>query len=96
MDRTLARRREIVIMMQAGDDTIGLSVEQVFDAEEIVMRAQPPLLAPIGLYLGNTILGDGNVAMVLDPQGILAELRRRQQRLIGERTASPALPSARE
>lgn len=94
IDRTLARRREIVIMMQAGGETIGLSVEQVFDAEEIVMRAQPPLLASIGLYMGNTILGDGTVAMVLDPQGILAELRARQQRMIGERAASPALPSA--
>ena len=94
IDRTLARRREIVIMMHAGDETIGLSVEQVFDAEEIVMRAQPPLLASIGLYMGNTILGDGTVAMVLDPQGVLAELRNRQQRLIGERAATPALPSA--
>lgn len=94
MDRVLARRREIVIMMQAGDETIGLSVEQVFDAEEIVMRAQPPLLASIGLYMGNTILGDGSVAMVLDPQGILTELRNRQQRLIGERAKSPALPPA--
>ena len=94
MDRALARRREIVIMMQAGEEMIGLSVEQVFDAEEIVMRAQPPLLAPIGLYLGNTILGDGSVAMVLDPMGILAELRDRQQRLIGGRATSPALPSA--
>jgi chemotaxis protein histidine kinase CheA len=94
MDRALARRREIVIMMQAGGETIGLSVEQVFDAEEIVMRPQPPLLAPIGLYLGNTILGDGSVAMVLDPSGILAELHGRQQRLTGERAAPAALPSA--
>jgi chemotaxis protein histidine kinase CheA len=94
MDRALARRREIVIMMQAGGETIGLSVEQVFDAEEIVMRPQPPLLAPIRLYLGNTILGDGSVAMVLDPSGILAELHGRQQRLTGERAAPAALPSA--
>ena len=94
MDRALARRREIVIMMQAGGETIGLSVEQVFDAEEIVMRPQPPLLAPVGLYLGNTILGDGSVAMVLDPSGILAELHGRQRRLTGERGAPAALPSA--
>jgi chemotaxis protein histidine kinase CheA len=96
MDRALARRREIVIMMRAGEETIGLSVEQVFDAEEIVVRPQPPLLAPIGLYMGNTILGDGTVAMVLDPQGILAELRNRQSRLIVERTASGALPATQK
>lgn len=96
MDRALVRRREIVIMMQAGDEVIGLSVEQVFDAEEIVMRAQPPLLKPIGLYAGNTILGDGSVAMVLDPVGILTELRNRQQRLIGERAATAALPSGQK
>ena len=96
MDRALARRREIVIMMRAGEETIGLSVEQVFDAEEIVVRPQPPLLAPIGLYMGNTILGDGTVAMVLDPQGILAELRNRQSRLIVERTATGALPATQK
>lgn len=96
MDRSLVRRREIVIMMQAGDETMGLSVEQVFDAEEIVVHRQPPLLAPIGLYSGNTILGDGSVAMVLDPNGVLSELRARQQKLIGERTANAALPAGQD
>jgi len=92
MDRALTRRREIVIMMQAGEGTFGLSVEQVFDAEEVVMRPQPPLLASIELYSGNTILGDGSVALMLDPAGILAELHNRQHRLIGERVAA-ALPA---
>lgn len=96
LDRALARRREIVIMMQAGDETIGLSVEQVFDAEEIVVRPQPPLLATVALYNGNTILGDGSVAMMLDPAGILAELRNRQQKIIGERAAAHALPSGQK
>jgi chemotaxis protein histidine kinase CheA len=96
LDRALARRREIVIMMRSGDETIGLSVEQVFDAEEIVVRPQPPLLAHVGLYSGNTILGDGSVAMLIDPAGILGELRGRQQRLIGERATAPALPSGQK
>lgn len=92
LDRALARRREIVVMMRAGDEALGLSVEQVFDAEEIVVRAQPPVLKNVGLYSGNAILGDGSVAMVLDPSGLLAELQRRQQKALAERRAA-ALPA---
>jgi chemotaxis protein histidine kinase CheA len=95
MDQSLARRREIVIMMQVGGEAIGLSVEQVFDAEEIVLRPQPPLLRDIPLFSGNAVLGDGSIAMMLDPAGILAELKNRQQAAIAARAAIDGPPLSR-
>ncbi len=79
IDRELSRRREIVFMMQVGDDAFGLSVERVFDAEEIVVRPQPPILRKSAMFTGNAILGNGAVAMVLDPAEIAAELGHRRQ-----------------
>jgi len=42
----------------------------VFDTEEIVVKPVAPILRDIPLYSGNTILGDGSVVMILDPNGI--------------------------
>lgn len=95
-DQELARRREIVVMMQVGDEALGLSVEQVYDAEEIVVRPQPPILESIALFVGNAILGDGTVALMLDPTAIASELKSRQQMAIEARaTALGGLPSGR-
>ena len=94
VDQALARRREIVVMIQVGDEALGLSVEQVYDAEEIVVRPQPPILRNITLFVGNTVLGDGTVALVLDPMAIASELKLRQQLAVAARVTAPGgLPS---
>ncbi len=93
-DQALARRREIVVMMQVGDEAFGLSVEQVYDAEQIVVRPQPPILESIALFVGNATLGDGTVALMLDPTAISSELNLRQQLAVEARaTALSGLPS---
>jgi two-component system chemotaxis sensor kinase CheA len=45
-------------------------VDQVFDTEEIVVKPVAPILKDLEIYSGNTILGDGSVIMILDPNGI--------------------------
>jgi two-component system chemotaxis sensor kinase CheA len=42
----------------------------VFDTEEIVVKPVAPILRDVGMFSGNTILGDGSVIMILDPNGI--------------------------
>ncbi len=90
VDQALARRREIVVMIQVCDEALGLSVEQVYDAEEIVVRPQPPILRNIALFVGNTVLGDGTVALVLDPMAIASELKLRQQTAVAGRVTAPS------
>ncbi|HET6307198.1 MAG TPA: chemotaxis protein CheW, partial [Rhodopila sp.] len=59
-----------IVVVQVGGSRFGLIVDRVFDTEEIVVKPVAPILRHITLFSGNTILGDGSVIMILDPNGI--------------------------
>jgi two-component system chemotaxis sensor kinase CheA len=59
-----------IVVVQVGGSRFGLIVARVFDTEEIVVKPVAPILRHIPLFSGNTILGDGSVIMILDPNGI--------------------------
>jgi two-component system chemotaxis sensor kinase CheA len=59
-----------IIVTQVGSYTFGIMVDQVFDTEEIVVKPVSPVLRGLEIFAGNTILGDGSVIMILDPNGI--------------------------
>jgi two-component system chemotaxis sensor kinase CheA len=59
-----------IIVTQVGTYRFGIIVDRVFDTEEIVVKPVPKILKHINLFSGNTILGDGSVIMILDPNGI--------------------------
>ena len=61
-----------IIVAQVGTYSFGIIVDRVFDTEEIVVKPTSPVLRDISVYSGNTILGDGSVIMILDPNGIAA------------------------
>lgn len=61
-----------IVVTQVGTYTFGIIVDKVFDTEEIVVKPVAPILRSISLFSGNTILGDGSVIMILDPNGIAA------------------------
>jgi two-component system chemotaxis sensor kinase CheA len=59
-----------IVVTQVGNYTFGIIVDRVFDTEEIVVKPVAPILRHINMFSGNTILGDGSVIMILDPNGI--------------------------
>jgi two-component system, chemotaxis family, sensor kinase CheA len=59
-----------IAVLQVGKQTVGVIVDRVFDTEEIVVKPVAPILRHIEMFSGNTILGDGSVIMILDPNGI--------------------------
>ena len=59
-----------IVVTRVGAFTFGIIVDQVFDTEEIVVKPMARILRKIPCYSGNTILGDGSVIMILDPNGI--------------------------
>lgn len=61
---------EFVVVTQVGTFRFGIVVDRVFDTEEIVVKPVAPILRDISVFSGNTILGDGSVIMILDPNGI--------------------------
>ncbi len=62
-----------IVVAQVGTYSFGIIVDRVFDTEEIVVKPVAPILRNISLFSGNTILGDGSVVMILDPNGIASE-----------------------
>jgi two-component system, chemotaxis family, sensor kinase CheA len=63
-------RKSQVIVVQVGSMHFGIIVDRVFDTEEIVVKPVSPILKGIRIFSGNTILGDGSVIMILDPNGV--------------------------
>ena len=59
-----------VVVTQVAGQLFGVVVDRVFDTEEIVVKPVAPILRHITMFSGNTILGDGSVIMILDPNGI--------------------------
>lgn len=59
-----------IVVMQVGNQTFGLVVDAVFHTEEIVVKPMSSMLRHLSMFSGNTILGDGSVIMILDPNGI--------------------------
>ncbi|MEX1147435.1 MAG: chemotaxis protein CheW [Sphingomonadales bacterium] len=64
---------DFIIVTQVGAFSFGIVVDQVYDTEEIVVKPVSPVLRHLSVYSGNTILGDGSVIMILDPNGIATE-----------------------
>ncbi len=59
-----------IVVTQVGSQTFGILVDGVFHTEEIVVKPLSSKLRHIAMFSGNTILGDGSVIMIVDPNGV--------------------------
>jgi two-component system chemotaxis sensor kinase CheA len=63
-----------IVVIQVGSQNFGIVVDSVFHTEEIVVKPMSSKLRHIAMFSGNTILGDGAVIMIIDPNGIAKAL----------------------
>ncbi len=70
----LTATEKYVAVCRVGGYDFGILVDRVFDTEEIVVKPVAGILKNISVYSGNTILGDGSVIMILDPNGIVKSI----------------------
>src|SRR5467141_4675747 len=63
-----------IVVTQVGSQTFGIVVDGVFHTEEIVVKPMSTKLRHISMFSGNTILGDGAVILIIDPNGIAKAL----------------------
>ncbi len=68
-----------VVVMHVGEQRFGVLVDSVFDTEEIVVKPLSSRLKSIPIFSGNTILGDGAVIMILDPNGMAKEVTTNEE-----------------
>jgi two-component system chemotaxis sensor kinase CheA len=65
-----------VVVTQVGSQVFGVVVDGVFHTEEIVIKPMSSKLRHIPVFSGTTILGDGSVIMIIDPNGVAQALGR--------------------
>lgn len=65
-----------IVVTQVGQQTFGIVVDGVFHTEEIVVKPMSSRLRHITMFSGNTILGDGSVIMIIDPNGLVSAIGR--------------------
>jgi len=65
-----------VVVTQVGSQVFGMVVDGVSHTEEIVIKPMSSKLRHIAAFSGTTILGDGSVIMIIDPNGVVQALGR--------------------
>jgi len=64
-----------VVIVRADDHQFGLVVDAIHDTEEIVVKPLGRLLKGISSFTGTTIMGDGQIALILDIVGIARQAK---------------------
>ncbi|WP_325531530.1 hybrid sensor histidine kinase/response regulator [Sporomusa sp.] len=59
-----------VLIVRSEDRVFGLTVDRIYDREDVLVKPVPQYIKECKAYSGVTILGDGKVAMVLDPDSL--------------------------
>jgi two-component system chemotaxis sensor kinase CheA len=72
-----SNRRLSCIILQAGPDKLGIFVDALTDEQDVVLKPQSQLLKRVRNISGATILGTGEVCMVLNPQDLIQSVRHR-------------------
>lgn len=65
------------IVLQVGNERLGLLVDALVDQQNIVLKPQSKLLQRVRNVSGATILGTGEVCMVLNAQDLLKSVQKR-------------------
>src|SRR4029079_5704296 len=65
-----------VVVTQVGSQGFGMGVDGVSHTQEIIIKPMSSKLRHIAAFSGTTILGDGSVIMIIDPNGVVQALGR--------------------
>ncbi|MBB5751051.1 chemotaxis protein CheW [Prosthecomicrobium pneumaticum] len=64
------REDALIAVMNVGAQQFGVVVDAVSHTEEIVVKPLASMLRHVSMVSGSTILGDGRVIMIVDPNGL--------------------------
>jgi chemotaxis protein histidine kinase CheA len=81
-----------VLIVEHTEGCLGIIVDEVFDEVEIIVRALDPYLKyyqPVGV-MGNAIIADGSVLLLIEPNGIREMWRTSQNIREADREIMPA------
>ena len=64
------------IILKVGEDKLGLFVDALIDEQDVVLKPQSQLLKRVRNVAGATILGTGEVCIILSPQDLIKSVRK--------------------
>lgn len=64
----------IVVMVENGERTYGLFVDELVGEQQVVVKALPSYIRKIRGLAGCTLLGDGNISLILDIAGLMENI----------------------
>jgi two-component system, chemotaxis family, sensor kinase CheA len=64
------------VIVRAGEERAAVTCDRLLGEDEIVLKSLRPLLGGLRSYLGAAILGDGRIALILDPGSLIEQARR--------------------
>ena len=79
------------IILKIGQERLGLIVDALLDEQDVVLKSQSKLLQRVRNVSGTTILGTGEVCVVLNPQDLIKSVQRQSQTII----SAPATDTAK-
>ncbi|GAX39847.1 CheA signal transduction histidine kinase [Tolypothrix sp. NIES-4075] len=70
------------ILLKVGEEQFGLFVDRMMHTQEIVIKPQSQLLKRVRNVMGATILGSGEVCMILNPPDLLKSLQQQNTSVV--------------
>jgi two-component system chemotaxis sensor kinase CheA len=83
-----------IAVVKVGGERCGLIVDRILGTEEIVVKPLHALLKSLRCFSGATILGDGQVSLILDVEGIARHAGALQTGVLASTTPPAAQPEA--
>lgn len=83
------------IILQIGEERLALLVDALIDEQDVVLKPQSKLLKRVRNISGATILGTGEVCMVLNPQDLVKSVHR-QSIIISDAQPAEQVTEARK
>ena len=74
------------ILLQVGTERLGILVDALLDQQDVVLKPQSKLLKRVRNVMGATLLGDGQVCMVLNPQDLLKSVQKGSSAAVSQET----------
>jgi two-component system chemotaxis sensor kinase CheA len=88
LDRRASDGNGFVVVLRVGALQFGLLAEAIADVQEVVIEPLVSVLTRLGVFSGQTILGDGSVVLIVDPAALMQ--RAGLKKLEDRATLAPA------
>jgi two-component system chemotaxis sensor kinase CheA len=70
-----ANGSRLVVVVTDGDQRLGLVIDALIGEEEIVIKSLTDHFKKVKCISGASVLGDGSIALILDPFSVIAEAK---------------------